>query len=210
MQVMDFRMWYYPLYRLLALTLLFLISPLLGILYIFVKSDSPGPFIFSQKRTGKDEKPFIMYKIRTMKVGADALKNKYIQKNEADGPVFKILNDPRFTRVGRWLSRSGLDELPQLWNIVKGEMSFVGPRPLPVSEAEKVPRRYKKRFSVLPGITSPWVVNGSHLLSFKAWMELDLAYVQESSLIKDIFIMVQTAVLLLQLQLRALGRLISS
>lgn len=180
------------LYRIVALLLLILISPFLGVLWILVKLDSPGPFIFSQKRTGYGKKPFIMYKIRSMRVGASALQKTLLKKNEADGPVFKIGNDPRFTRIGKWLSRSGLDELPQLLNIVCGQMSFVGPRPLPISEAKCVPKRFAARFSVLPGITSPWVVNGNHSLSFTTWMELDLAYVRERSLLRDLFVMGQT------------------
>lgn len=111
-----------------------------------------------------------------MVAGAEKKQDKYRKYNEADGPVFKIYNDPRLTPFGKFLFQTGLDELPQLLNIVKGEMAFVGPRPLPVIEAKKVPEKYSARFSVLPGITSPWVVEGNHAMSFKKWMELDVDY----------------------------------
>ena len=137
-----------------------------------------------------------MYKIRTMVTGAESLKSKVQSLNEADGPVFKIKDDPRYTKLGKWLALTGLDELPQLWNIVKDEMAFVGPRPLPVAEARKVPKKYQGRFSVLPGITSFWVVAGSHKLSFQKWMELDLEYVERKSLWYDIEIALKTILLI--------------
>ena len=168
--------------RLLALTLMVFCTPVWILTFIITKCTSSGPFLFKQKRLGKNKKPFALYKIRTMKVGAEKLQKKYQKLNEADGPVFKIRNDPRFTPFGKWLSHTGLDELPQLINIVKGEMSFIGPRPLPVSEAIKIPTKYAPRFSVLPGITSPWVVEGSHQLSFKDWMELDLWYAKNKNI----------------------------
>jgi lipopolysaccharide/colanic/teichoic acid biosynthesis glycosyltransferase len=198
MQDMSAVKWYHYGYRAAAAAGLIVAAPLLGILYIAVKMDSAGPFIFPQKRTGCRRKPFTIFKIRSMYVGAEAQQKKLSRLNEADGPVFKISNDPRFTRVGKWLSRSGLDELPQLWNILRGEMSFVGPRPLPISEAKCVPKAYAARFSVLPGITSPWVINGNHNLSFPTWMELDLAYIKEQSLLKDIFIMSQTVFMVIR------------
>jgi lipopolysaccharide/colanic/teichoic acid biosynthesis glycosyltransferase len=131
-----------------------------------------------------------------MVVGAEKLKKKYLHLNEADEPVFKIYKDPRHTRVGRLLARTGLDELPQLINIIKGEMALVGPRPLPVDEAKKVPQKYTKRFSVLPGITSLWVVRGSHQLSFDEWMKLDLQYVENRSPWQDLNIMLLTGLLM--------------
>lgn len=118
--------------------------------------------------------------------GAEKLQFNYLKKNEANGPVFKMRNDPRFTKVGKMLAHMGLDELPQLINIVKGDMAFVGPRPLPVNESEKIPAKYRARFSVLPGITSPWVINGSHKLPFAKWMELDIEYVKKKSVLLDL------------------------
>lgn len=175
-----------------ALIFLVLLSPLIFLLFILVKLSSKGPFIFKQLRAGKYKKPFYMYKIRTMVKNAEDFKKKYLHLNEADGPVFKIRNDPRYTKIGKILSYSGLDEIPQLINILKGEMAFVGPRPLPVDEAEKVAKRYNTRFSILPGITSPWVVNGSHRLTFKQWMELDLDYLEKKSFLYDLKITLLT------------------
>ncbi len=171
--------------RSLAIILLILLSPLFLILYLLVKLSSSGPFIFKQKRLGKNQKPFYIYKIKTMVENAEEIKSRYSYLNEADGPVFKIKNDPRYTKIGRLISEAGLDELSQLINILKGEMSFIGPRPLPVDEGSKVPTKYNARFSVLPGITSLWVVNGAHKLSFKQWMELDMYYVSHKFLWLD-------------------------
>lgn len=182
----------YLLYRITALVLLILCLPLLAALFILVKLDSPGPFIFRQKRTGKGKKPFVIYKIRTMIQGAEKIRAKYTDLNEADGPVFKIRHDPRYTRAGKSLAHAGLDELPQLVNIIRGEMSFVGPRPLPVYEARRISKRYDERFSVLPGVTSLWFILGAHDLSFKQWMESDVKYARKQSLIYDCFIIGKT------------------
>jgi lipopolysaccharide/colanic/teichoic acid biosynthesis glycosyltransferase len=130
--------------------------------------------------------------------GADKVQKKYRSLNEADGPVFKIQNDPRFTKFGKLLARTGLDELPQLINIIKGEMSFVGPRPLPIQEANKIPKKYQNRFSLLPGITSLWVAKGSHRLTFHEWMRLDIDYKNNKNLITDIFIVLHTVKIILK------------
>lgn len=127
-----------------------------------------------------------------MIINAENLKHKITNLNEADGPVFKIRNDPRYTRIGKFLSHTGLDEMPQLVNIIKGEMDFVGPRPLPVKEAEKIPKKFEKRFSVLPGMTSPWIVRGAHSLTFDQWMKLDLDYVDKKIFLYDIQIFFET------------------
>ncbi|MFA5770294.1 MAG: sugar transferase [Patescibacteria group bacterium] len=153
---------------------------------------------FKQKRLGKDKKPFFIYKFRTMVKDAENLKYKIQNLNEADGPVFKINDDPRYTKIGRFLAHSGLDEIPQLINVIKGEMAFVGPRPLPVEEANKVPKKYNKRFSVLPGITSLWVVRGAGHSSFKKWMEDDLEYIKNKSFLYDVKIIIQTIWMLLK------------
>jgi lipopolysaccharide/colanic/teichoic acid biosynthesis glycosyltransferase len=188
----------FTIYRLLAGALLLILLPLLAFFYLLVKLTSKGPFLFKQKRMGKDKKIFIMYKIRTMVDKAESLKSKVSHLNEADGPVFKIRDDPRYTKVGKFISHTGLDELPQLINVIKGEMVFVGPRPLPVEEAEKVPKKYERRFSVKPGITSPWVVEGSHRLTFKEWMELDLEYVKDNSFFYDLDIALRTILLIIR------------
>ena len=184
------------LQRVIALCLFVLLLPLFGVLGIILKVQNGGPLIFKQKRMGKDRKSFTIYKIRTMVVGADKLKSKYLNLNEADGPVFKIRKDPRFTKIGKILARTAVDEFPQLINVIKGEMAMVGPRPLPWNEAQKVSAKYKKRFSVLPGITSSWIVKGSHKLTFKEWMELDLDYVDNHAPYQDISIIVVTAILM--------------
>ncbi len=185
--------------KFIALIILFLSLPLLVILFLLVKITSKGPFIFKQKRLGKDKKPFFIYKIRTMVENAEKLKAKIKHRNEADGPVFKIADDPRYTKVGKFLAKTGLDELPQLINILKGEMSFVGPRPLPVEEALKVPKKYEKRFSVLPGITSLWVVKGAYHHSFKNWMIDDLEYVKNKSFWYDLKIGFLTTIFIIRL-----------
>ena len=187
------------LQRLIALILFLLFLPLLVVFYFFVKLTSNGPFIFKQRRMGKNKRIFTMYKVRTMVQNAERLKNRYIKLNEVDGPVFKIKDDPRFTGFGKILSYTGLDELPQLINIIKGEMAFVGPRPLPVDEAKKVPQKYQKRFVVLPGVTSPWVLEGQHNLDFKKWMKLDLNYVKNKSRIYDLTVSIKTMLLIIKL-----------
>ncbi|OGK48580.1 hypothetical protein A3A93_03885 [Candidatus Roizmanbacteria bacterium RIFCSPLOWO2_01_FULL_38_12] len=184
--------------RLLALVLLILNVPLLAVIFIFIKLTSKGPFLFKQSRVGKNKKPFTLYKIRTMVTDAEILKNKYRDRNQADGPVFKIFDDPRYTKIGKLLSHSGLDELPQLINIIKGEMAFVGPRPLPLNEARRIPKKYNDRFKILPGITSSWVVNGSHNLTFKEWMELDLKYIKNHNLLVDLNIAVKTLLIIMR------------
>lgn len=186
-------------FRILAFFLLVIFSPLFIILYFLVKKTSKGSFLFKQLRAGKDKKPFLIYKIRTMVDNAESIKPKIKSLNEVDGPVFKIYNDPRFTKVGKFLSHAGLDELPQLINIIKGEMDFVGPRPLPIEEAVKIPKKYEKRFSVLPGITSPWVLQGAHKLSFDQWMESDLDYIKNKSFWYDLVILGKSVFLILKL-----------
>lgn len=125
--------------------------------------------------------------------GAEKLKEKYRHLNEADGPVFKIKNDPRFTRLGRILSHTGLDELPQFFNILKGEMSLVGPRPLPVDEEAKIPTRWKTaRRMAKPGLACSWLIKGAHGLSFEEWMELDLEDVKRSNLRYDLAVWART------------------
>ena len=186
------------LYRLIAFTGFVLLLPALSIMYIIVRLDSKGPFIFKQKRAGLSKKPFTLYKIRTMVSDAERLKTKVRRLNEADGPVFKIRHDPRYTRVGKFLSHSALDELPQLLNVIKGDMSLVGPRPLPINEARRIPQAYQARFSVLPGMTSEWVVQGAHRLSFTTWMKMDMDYIQNHPLTTDISIILRTVFSLLK------------
>ena len=127
-----------------------------------------------------------------MKINSERMLLKYKNINEADGPVFKIKNDPRFTKIGRLLSHTGLDELPQFINVLKGNMSMVGPRPLPTFEYEKLNKKQKIRNLIKPGITSLWVINGTHNLSFSKWMYLDKIYIEEANLLLDIKILIKT------------------
>lgn len=187
------------LQRIIALVLVCIVAPIFLLIALITLMDSGWPIIYRQRRLGRDRKGFLIWKFRTMKKGAHSEQKKYNKLNEADGPVFKIRNDPRFTRFGKWLSWSGLDELPQLFNVIRGEMVLVGPRPLPVTEAESVPKKYESRFSVLPGITSTWVVKGAHRLSFKEWMKLDIEYVKDKSVKLDIKIVAATVVMMMKL-----------
>lgn len=155
-----------------------------------------GKILFVHERIGKQGKPFRMYKIRTMYPGAEADGRQYSHLNEANGPVFKIRDDPRFTKIGKWLARSGLDELPQIINIFRGEMAIVGPRPLPTNEEAQIPEPIRsQRQSVKPGLTSSWVVEGSHSLSFCRWMELDIRDIERKSFLYDCVIVVRTLLL---------------
>ena len=174
--------------------------PLLLTIVVLIKIFSCPSIFFIQKRMGKNGKVFKMVKFRTMKRGSEKQRWRYLGLNEADGPVFKIRNDPRFTKFGRILSRTGLDELPQLINVIKGEMSMVGPRPLPVYEYKKLSKDQKVRNLIKPGITSLWVIEGSHNLTFDQWMDLDRRYLEEASIFMDVGIILKT----LLIPLRAL------
>lgn len=181
----------------LSLFALSISSPITISIGIINKLAYNGPVFFLQKRTGKNGKVFEIVKFRTMVVNAEKLKKKYRKLNESDGPVFKIKNDPRFTPFGKILSNTGLDELPQFLNVLRGEMSIVGPRPLPVEENKKLSKKYNLRLLVKPGITSGWVVNGSHKLRFNQWMKLDKKYVLSANFLTDIQIILLTAIITL-------------
>lgn len=170
-------------------------------IYLIILITGLNP-IFKQKRLGKNKKAFDIYKFRTMVENAEMLKPKIKHLNEADGPVFKIYDDPRYTKIGKWLSRLGLDEIPQLINIIKGEMAFVGPRPLPIDEGKKVPKKYEARFSVLPGITSLWVVKGAYHNDFQRWMRDDLEYVKKKSFFYDCYIIIKTIFFIIKLLIK--------
>jgi lipopolysaccharide/colanic/teichoic acid biosynthesis glycosyltransferase len=173
--------------------------PIFLIIALLIKLDSPGPVFFRQKRVGKNGKVFTFYKFRNMVKNAEKLKKKYLHLNEANGPVFKIRDDPRYTRIGKFLSHTGLDELPQLLNILKGEMSLVGPRPLPVNEEKQIPKKWQKRRQPKPGLVCSWLINGAHSLSFNQWMKLDLEDIQKSSLAYDLTIFFKAILLGLNL-----------
>ena len=172
-------------YSIFVLLLCFFSLPVFLCISLVVLLWSGRPVIYSQKRTGLKGKSFIMYKFRTMIHGADTLQKKYLKKNEVQAPVFKIHNDPRFTPVGKFLSHTGLDELPQLWNVVLGDMALFGPRPLPVSEAFALKLWQRKRHCIKPGILSPWVLDGYHTRTFDEWMHDDCMYVQRKCFVYD-------------------------
>ena len=164
--------------------------PLFFIVAILIKIDSKGPVFFLQKRCGTNGRIFHMYKCRTMVRDAEALKKRL--KNEMDGPMFKMRNDPRITEVGRILRKCSLDELPQLFNVLKGEMSLVGPRPLADEEMEGDELWRKIRLSVKPGMTGLWQVMGRATGKFSDWVNYDIEYVQTRSLCMDIKILFLT------------------
>jgi len=179
-----------------SLFLLMLISPLLLVTAIMIKLTSPGAVFFVQKRVGYNKRPFYIYKFRTMVVDAETKLREIEHLNEVAGPVFKIKNDPRLTPIGKFLRRTSIDELPQLFNVLLGDMSLVGPRPLQVRDYDLFTKEgedwQRCRFSVRPGITCLWQVNGRSSLPFHQWMELDLQYVQSWSLWLDLEILART------------------
>lgn len=177
----------------LASLLLLLALPAIVVIAACIKLDSQGPLFFGQLRVGLNRRPFRMLKFRTMVVGAERQQAELEARNEVAGAAFKIKDDPRVTRVGRVLRRFSLDELPQLWNVLKGEMSIVGPRPLPARDVEAFSRRWQnRRFSVKPGLTCLWQANGRHDIAFDEWMELDLQYIDQWSFGLDLEIVLKT------------------
>ena len=175
-----------------ALVGLLLILPLLPFLILMIMMDSPGPILFKQARVGYRGRPFFCYKFRSMVRNAEARKSELSHLNEATGAAFKIQDDPRITGVGRFIRSSSLDELPQLLNVLKGDMSIVGPRPqIPNEVAEYTPAQ-ARRLLVKPGLTCLWQVSGRSQLDFTEWMALDLAYVRQRSLRFDLWVLSRT------------------
>jgi exopolysaccharide biosynthesis polyprenyl glycosylphosphotransferase len=177
-----------------ALFLLISLSWLFVILAILIKLTSPGPVFFRQQRSGLNGSPFTLYKFRTMVTNAEQFKSELEAMNEMSGPVFKVTNDPRITPIGKWLRRYSLDELPQLYNVLRTEMSLVGPRPLPVDEVKRFDNlAHRRRLSVKPGLTCLWQISGRNQISdFKDWVRLDLEYIDNWSLWLDLKILVRT------------------
>lgn len=176
----------------IALSGIILLSPLFLVAAIIVKVDSKGPAIFRQIRVGRDGRHFLFYKFRTMRHGSERLKDSLKYLSHMDGPVFKIKRDPRITRAGRFLRKSSIDELPQLFNVLKGDMTLVGPRPPLPEEVKKYGKRELHRLSVKPGLTGLWQVSGRNDISFLEWMELDLYYIEHRSLVLDLKILIRT------------------
>jgi exopolysaccharide biosynthesis polyprenyl glycosylphosphotransferase len=176
-----------------SVALLIALAPLFAIVALLIRLDSPGPVFFTQERVGFNKRRFRMLKFRTMVAEADKQQELLEHLNEAEGPVFKIKNDPRITRVGAFLRRFSIDELPQLINVLKGDMSLVGPRPLPVRDVDRIEIRWhKRRFSIKPGITCLWQVNGRSDIGFDDWVRLDLEYIDRWSLALDVVILMKT------------------
>ena len=170
-----------------------LLLPLIGLIAIAIRLDSPGPVFFVQERVGLHKRRFRMLKFRTMVAGADKLQAQVEHLNEAKGPIFKIANDPRITRVGRVLRRTSLDELPQLLHVLTGEMSLVGPRPMSLRDVGLFDRGIqRKRFRVKPGLTCLWQISGRSDLPFSKWLDLDLEYIERWSLGMDLKILFRT------------------
>ena len=170
------------------------LSWLFGLIALLIKVTSPGPVLFRQQRSGINGRPFTLYKFRTMVTNAEQLQHELAAMNEMNGPVFKVSNDPRITRIGKILRKYSLDELPQLYNVLRGEMSLVGPRPLPVNEVRRFnDLAHRRRLSVRPGITCLWQISGRNNVSdFKEWVRLDLEYIDHWSLWLDLKILGRT------------------
>jgi lipopolysaccharide/colanic/teichoic acid biosynthesis glycosyltransferase len=173
--------------------LLVALAPVLATIAVAVKFSSPGPILFRQKRAGVGGRPFTFFKFRSMYIDAEARKKELAALNEADGPVFKMKNDPRVTPIGRFIRRYSLDELPQLWNVLKGDMSLVGPRPPTLDEVPAYARWHRRRLLQKGGLTCHWQVSGRSDVSFEEWMRMDARYSREANLGTDIKLLAQTA-----------------
>ena len=177
---------------------LLLLSPMLSLVALLVKLQDGGPVLFIQERVGLYGRLFPMYKFRTMVVDAEKKRQEVAHLNEMDGPVFKITHDPRITRLGAFLRKTSLDEFPQLWNVLTGDMSLVGPRPPIMSEVRQYEHWQRRRLSMKPGITCIWQVSGRNEVDFQTWMKMDLEYIDNWSLLLDLklFLMTLPVVLL--------------
>jgi lipopolysaccharide/colanic/teichoic acid biosynthesis glycosyltransferase len=194
-QIYLFRPYYKVAKRTLDIAVCILTLPLIliimGVCALSIWLDDPGPILFMQMRTGKSGRRFKMYKFRTMIKNAEELKSRYAHLNELTPPDFKITNDPRITRVGKFLRKTSLDELPQIFNVLKGEMSLVGPRPTSF-DSKTYALWHTERLEVLPGITGLWQVNGRAELDFNERLRLDIKYIEQQSLWLDLKILFQT------------------
>jgi exopolysaccharide biosynthesis polyprenyl glycosylphosphotransferase len=176
----------------LSLAGLIVLSPLLIAVALVIRFTSRGPVLFAQERVGMNKRLFKLYKFRSMYVDAEERRRELEHLNEMDGPVFKIKNDPRVTPVGRFIRKTSIDELPQLLNVLLGQMSLVGPRPPLLSEVDRYEWLYRRRLSIKPGITCLWQISGRNDITFKQWMEMDKAYIDNWSLWLDMKILAKT------------------
>ena len=175
---------------------LILLSPLFLILIVLIKREDGGPAFYSQERIGKNEKPFKMWKFRSMIVNADKMVEQLEEQNEIDGAMFKIKDDPRVTKIGHVIRKYSLDELPQLWNVLKGDMSLVGPRPPLPSEVEEYTDYDKQRLLVMPGCTGLWQVTKRNEADFDEMVWLDIMYINHSGILEDLKLIVKTVLVM--------------
>lgn len=176
----------------LSIVVLIMLCPLMVVVAVLIKMTSPGPALFVQNRVGMNQRQFKLYKFRSMVLDAEDRKFAIAHMNEQDGPAFKIRNDPRITRFGRFLRKTSIDELPQLFNVLSGEMSLVGPRPPLPEEVQRYAWLFRKRLSVKPGVTCIWQISGRNNVSFDRWMEMDHQYIENWSLWLDLKILMLT------------------
>lgn len=172
--------------------MLALALPVMAVIAIAIKLSDHGPVLFSQRRAGLGGRPFTIYKFRTMVTHAEATKHQLRKKSEQDGPAFKIKHDPRITRIGRILRETSLDELPQLFNVIRGDMSLVGPRPLPVEESTRCATWHRRRLDVTPGLTCIWQIHGRSSVSFAEWIRMDRRYIRARNFWVDLKLILLT------------------
>lgn len=177
---------------LLSVAALIVLSPVFLVTAVAIKCEDRGTVFFAQQRAGKDMKPFRMYKFRSMYVNADKKLNEMMKDNEQTGHAFKIKDDPRITKTGKFIRRFSIDELPQLINIIKGDMSIVGPRPILTFQMEECSEYERQRLVVQPGLTCYWQIGGRANIKWEEWVELDLDYIEDMSLWTDIKMIVRT------------------
>lgn len=178
---------------------LIIFLPILFIVAICMKKDEPGsPIFFSQTRVGKDEKEFTMYKVRSMCIDAEEKLAALVERNDIEGSMFKMKEDPRITKIGKFIRKTSIDELPQLWNVLKGEMSLIGPRPPLPREVADYSNYDKQRLEVKPGCTGLWQVSGRNKLNFNQMVELDIRYINEQNLKNELKILIKTVIVLLK------------
>ena len=180
-----------------SFTGLIVLSPLMLVVSILIKLESKGEVIFKQKRVGLNGKEFYMYKFRSMVINAEELKAELESQNEMSGPMFKMKDDPRITKIGKFIRKTSIDELPQLINVIKGDMSLVGPRPSLPKEVEEFETWMRERLEVKPGLTCIWQVSGRNNIDFEDWMKLDIKYVRERSFKLDMKLILKTVLVLL-------------
>lgn len=189
---------------LLASILLVVLSPVFLIIMGMIYVVDGKPVLYFQRRAGRHKQPFTLIKFRTMVTGAEAFRAKLMSQNEAPAPMFKMKHDPRFTKLGKFLSITGLDELPQLLHVVQGTMSLVGPRPLPLLESEALPKSWDFRYTVKPGIVSEWALSGKKYASLADWKKLEKETIEKDSVGYEISILFRTGQMLIKLFIQSL------